>query len=100
MIRVMMTLNVCAIKKAYNGFLLLLENKSLKLVSKPMLVNAKANQIPCKFFKLSFMPSLSSGAIKNEKTREATIKPMTNLGKRSQITPKVGLDSTTSDDLS
>lgn len=46
MISVMIILNNWAIKKAYKGFLLLLENKSLKLVSKPILVKAKANQIP------------------------------------------------------
>ena len=99
MMSVMTTLNDCAIKKAYNGFLLLLANKSLKFVSNPMLVKAKANQRPCRFFKLSFTPSLTSGAIRKEKIREAAIKPMTNLGKRSQITFKVGLDSTASVEL-
>lgn len=44
-INVTITLNNCAIKKAYNGFLLLLLNRSLKLVSNPILVKANANQI-------------------------------------------------------
>lgn len=93
------TLNNCAIKKANKGFLLLLLNKSLKLVSKPILVKAKANHNPCKFFNPSLTISLVSAERIKEKSREATINPMTNLGKRSQITPKVGLETSVWSDL-
>ncbi len=96
MISVMIMLNNCAIKKANNGFLLLLLNKSLKLVSKPILVKAKANQIPCKFFNPSLTASRASDVRKKEKSKEAAMKPMTNLGKRSQITFRVGLEAVAS----
>ena len=60
MIKVTMTLNPCAIKNAKNGFLLCLENKSVKLVSSPILVNAKANHKPCKFLRLPFIVLIES----------------------------------------
>jgi hypothetical protein len=88
---VMKILNTCAIKKAYKGFLLFCLNKSEKFVSKPMLVKASANHKPCKFFKLSFTVAVVSGEIKNEKRRDAAIKPKTNFGNLSQITFAVGL---------
>src|SRR5690606_32961226 len=88
--KVTITLNVCAIKNAYSGFLLLWLNKSLKLVSRPIDVKASANQRPCKLFKLPFTASTVSGEITKENNNEANTKPITNLGNRSQIRPTVG----------
>src|SRR5690606_3430588 len=87
---VTITLKPCAIINAYNGFLLLCLKRSLKLVSKPMLVNAKATQSPCTLFMLPLTACTVSGEIKKENNNDAATKPITNLGKRSQITPKVG----------
>src|SRR5215218_3747976 len=84
-------LKSCAIKNAYNGLRLFCLKRSAKFVSRPMLVKARANHKPCKFFKLSFTPALVSGEIKKENKIEAPINPITNFGKRSQITFNVGL---------
>src|SRR5690606_16297041 len=92
-IKVTIILNDCAIRNAYNGFLLLWLNKSLKLVSSPMEVNAKANQRPCKLFKLPFTASTVSAEITKENNKEAKTKPITNFGNRSQIIPNVGFCS-------
>src|SRR5690606_33161509 len=88
---VTMTLKVWAIKNAYNGFLLSCTKRSLKFVSRPMEVNARVNQSPCRFFKLPFTASTFSGDITNEKSRDANTNPRTNFGKRSQMIFKVGL---------
>ena len=87
------TLNNCANKKAYNGFLPSLLNRSENFVSNPMLVNARENQSPCNAFKSPLITSTVCGEITKEKSKEAPIKPRTNFGNLSQIIPRVGLDS-------
>src|ERR1700754_5174078 len=87
---VIKTLKVCAIKNAYNGFLLFSAKRSLKLVSKPILVKASANHKPCKFFRLSLICAPVSADTTKENSNDAPIKPNTNFGKRSQITLRVG----------
>ena len=91
----MKILNNCAIRKAYKGFLLFCLKRSAKFVSKPILVNARANHSPCKFFKLSFTEAVVAGEIKKENKREAAINPRTNFGNRSQMTLPVGFVSAT-----
>src|SRR5688572_26418182 len=86
-------LKVWAIKNAYKGLRLSCLNKSLNFVSSPILVNANVNQRVCKLFKLPFISFETDGSIINENNREAPINPSTNLGKRSQITLKVGFAS-------
>ncbi len=63
-----------------------------------MLVKAKANQSPCKPLNPPFTQSFGSDEITNEKSNEAAMNPKTNLGKRSQIIPTVGLLSFTVSD--
>lgn len=63
-----------------------------------MLVKAKANHKPCNDLKPPLTESIVSDEITNEKSNEAAMKPNTNLGKRSQMIPTVGLLSFTVSD--
>ena len=63
-----------------------------------MLVKAKANHNPCNDLNPPFTESMVSEEITNEKRSEAAMKPNTNLGKRSQMIPTVGLLSFTVSD--
>jgi hypothetical protein len=60
------------------------------LVSKPILVKAKANHNDCRFLRCPLSGAISPGCKKKEKNSETTTKPITNLGKRSQIILSVG----------
>jgi hypothetical protein len=75
------------------SFLPSLLNRSENFVSNPMLVNAKENQRPCSALRSPLIKSTVCGEITKEKRREAAINPRTNFGNRSQIIPRVGLDS-------
>ncbi len=83
-------LNVCAIINTANGLRFSFEKISLNLVSRPMQTKAILNSvlvIPFEILPTSFALSIS---ITKLKTSEAIIKPTTNFGNRSHITPSDG----------
>ncbi len=55
-----------------------------------MQVKAKANQKPCILFSCGFTASVTSLLTRKEKITDTSIKPNTNLGKRSHIILSVG----------
>ena len=67
--------------------------RSANLASSPIDTNAKANQRVRNAFKKPDTCLVVSAGIRNEKRSEATIKPTTNFGNRSQMTARVGFVS-------
>lgn len=74
---VSMILKVCAIRNAYNGFLLLCTNSSLKFVSRPIDVKASANHKPCILFNSALTLLICSALITKENSKDAKTKPRT-----------------------
>lgn len=71
--------------------------RSENLASSPIATKAKANQTVRNAFKHPLTCLRVSAGIRNEKINDAAIKPNTNLGNRSHITP-IPLPSVLSDD--
>src|SRR5262249_27297891 len=63
---------------------------SVKRVSRPMQVKARPNQTTRRAASAPLVALTVASSIRNEKTIEAIMKPRTNFGKRSQMTPALG----------
>ena len=80
-------------RNAYNGLRFSLVKMSRKRVSSPIQTKAMLNQMFWYPFIVSPACLTVSASRAKEKTREARIKPMTNFGKRSQMTRVVGFSA-------
>ena len=84
-------LNICAVTNVNAGLPPCNFTNDEKRASMPIATKANANHTVRKPFKDGAILLTVAGAIKKENTNEAAIKPNTNLGKRSQTMPKLGL---------
>src|SRR5262245_65963535 len=88
--KVQNTLNVWAPMKASAGRPPSVVASSTNLVSSPMQTNASANHQVRSSVSALLVPFTMSAGSRKENNAEATTKPITNVGQRSQITEGLG----------